>query len=230
MLHRLALATAFALVVAGCASTAAPSPSAVATATPLPTIAVTPIPTASPTPIPSPSTATVDSDDPFAGQPYTMDLPVGWEVLDASTTTQAGLAALTKENPGLAGLAEAFKSLPGVRLIANRLLGQALITITLPSQGLSLETIGQSLTAQFANVPLLTSKPVAKPLTLPAGPALHWALDVSLNKAGGGTTKVDESIYLLTNSDSAVIVEFAGPHGGANPDEAKIIKTFRFQP
>jgi hypothetical protein len=230
MLHRLALATALALVVAGCGSTATPSPSAVPTATPLPTTTPGPTPTASPTLVPSPSTATIDSSDPFAGQPYAMDLPVGWEALDVRTATQAGLAALTKENPGLAGFVEAFRSMPNGRLIANRLLGQAIVAISLPSQGLTLTTIGQSLTAQFESVPLLTSKPVAKPLTLPGGPALHWTLDVSLNKAGGGTTKVDESIYLLINSDTAVIVEFAGPHGGINPDEAKIIKTFRFQP
>jgi hypothetical protein len=159
-----------------------------------------------------------------------MDLPVGWEVLDVSTATQPALDALTKANPGLAGFVEAFRSMPNARLLANRLLGQAIVTISLPSQGLTLATIGQSFTAQFESVPLLTSKPVAKPLTLPAGPALHWTLDVSLNKGGGGTTKVDESIYLLVSDDAAVIVEFAGPHGGVNPDEMKIIKTFHFQP
>ena len=236
MLHRFALAIAVVVLIAGCGSNAGPTASAIAsatagaTATASATATPSPTPTASPTPSPSPSSATIDPGDPFAGQPYALDLPAGWDVLDFNATTSAAFDAFTKANPGLAGAIDAFRSLPSARLFTNTLLGDALIGLSLPSQGLPLDTIGQSLTAQFQNVHGVTSKPVAKKLTLPAGPALHWAIEVSGNKVGGGTARVSESIYLVTSGDFAILVEFVAPHGGVTPGEASIIKTLRIQP
>ena len=117
-----------------------------------------------------------------------------------------------------------------MRLAVNKLLGNALVAISIPSQGLPLATIGQSISAQFQAVPGLASKPVTESETLPSGEALHWALSLSVNKAGGGTMKVDESVHLIANATTAVLVEFVVPNGGANPDETKIIRTFRFRP
>jgi hypothetical protein len=221
---RLALAIVLALALAGCGSSAAPSPTAAPTASP------TAIPTATPLPMPSPSVAASGSAAPFADQPYSIDLPAGWEVYDLSSLSPTALNAFGQANPGLAGAIQAFASTPNVRLAVNKLLGNALVAISIPSQGLPLATIGQSISAQFQAVPGLASKPVTESETLPSAEALHWALSLSVNKAGGGTMKVDESVHLIANATTAVLVEFVVPNGGANPDETKIIRTFRFRP
>jgi hypothetical protein len=219
---RLALAIVLALALAGCGSSAAPSPS--------PTVTPTPSPTATPLPTPSASVAASGSAAPFADQPYSIDLPAGWEVYDLSSLSPTALDAFGQANPGLAGAIQAFASTPNVRLAVNKLLGNALVAISIPSQGLPLATIGQSISAQFQAVPGLASKPVAESETLPSGEALHWALSLSVNKAGGGTLKVDESVHLIASPTTAVLVEFVVPNGGANPDETKIIRTLRFRP
>ncbi len=222
---RLALVIVLALALTGCGSSAAPSPSPSAAPTPSPTA----IPTATPLPTPSPSVAASGSAALFADQPYVLDLPAGWEVYDLSNLSPTALDAFGQANPGLAGAVQAFASTPNVRLAVNKLLGNALVAIAIPSQGLPLATIGQSISAQFQAVPGLASKPVAEPETLPAGEALHWALSLSVNKTGGGTLQVDESVHLVANATTAVFVEFVVPNGGANPDESKIIQTLRFR-
>jgi hypothetical protein len=218
-----ALAAVLLLVVVGCASSSTtPSPSAAATVTP--TVAPTVAPTA--TAAPSQSSA---SGDPFADQPYVIDLPAGWQAVDPSALGGSGLDAFSQANPGLAGAIEAFKSTPNVRLATNLLLGNAIVALAISSQGLSLDTIGQSLTAQFQNVPGVINKPTAEPVTLPGGKALHWPISLSANKVGGGSAKVNESVYLLADDKNALIVEFVTPSGGASPDEAAIIKSVRFK-
>jgi len=223
-----ALTVVLAMVAAGCGSTPSPSPSPAVTATALPTSTATPTPTPAPSPTPSSASA---SADPFAGQPYTLDLPAGWVAFDPTNpTSKAALDAFGKANPALAPALQAVASNPNLRMAANTLLGDALVVIQLPSQGLPLATIGQSFTAQLQAVPGVTSKPVAKPVSLPAGDALHWDVAISSNKVGGGTVQVDESVYLVADPQTAVVLEFVTPHGGVIPDEATIVKTLRFRP
>ncbi len=221
MLHRLALAALLAGVLAGCGSANSPSPSAIAT----------PVPTATPTTTAaaSPSAAT-NGGDPFAGQPYSIDLPAGWQAYDLSTLSGPALEAFTQANPGLAGAIQAFQTMPNVRLAVNTLQGNALVAIAIPSQGMQLETIGQSISAQFKAVPGVAKVPTAETETLPAGPALHWPLSIATNKVGGGTLQVNESIHLLANDQTALLVEFVTPNGAPNPDESSMIQTVRFKP
>ena len=224
MLHRLALAALLAAVAAGCGSAASPSPAATAAPTAVPTTA----PTATPLPTASPSTA-ANSGDPFADQPYSIDLPAGWEAFDLSTLSGPALEAFTQANPGLAGAIQAFQTMPNVRLAVNKLQGNSLVAIAIPSQGMSLDTIGQSIGAQFQAVPGVTKVPPAETETLPAGPALHWPLSITTNKVGGGTLQVNESIHLLANDKTALLVEFVAPDGAPNPDEAAMLQTVRFK-
>jgi hypothetical protein len=223
MLHRLALAALLAAVLTGCGSAASPSASPAA---------ATPVPTATPasaaTPAASPSTA-ANGGDPFADQPYSIDLPAGWQAYDLSTLSGPALDAFSQANPGLAGAVQSFKSTPNVRLAVNALQGNALVAIAIPSQGLPLETIGQSISAQFQAVPGVDKVPTAEPETLPAGPALHWPLSITTNKVGGGTLQVNESIHLLANDQTALLVEFVTPNGAPNPDEDSMIQTLRFK-
>jgi hypothetical protein len=223
MRHRLALAALLAAVLAGCGSAASPSPSPAA-ATPVPT--ATPAPAT--TPAASPSTA-ANGGDPFADQPYSIDLPAGWQAYDLSTLSGPALDAFSQANPGLAGAIQSFKSMPNVRLAVNALQGNALVAIAIPSQGLPLETIGQSISAQFQAVPGVAKVPTAETETLPAGPALHWPLAITTNKVGGGTLQVNESIHLLANDQTALLVEFVTPNGAPNPDESSMIQTVRFK-
>ena len=220
MLHRLALAALLAAVLAGCGSAASSSPAA--------TAAPTAVPTATPAPTASPSTA-ANSGDPFADQPYSIDLPAGWEAYDLSTLSGPALQAFTQANPGLAGAIQAFQTMPNVRLAVNKLHGNALVAIAIPSQGMSLDTIGQSIGAQFQAVPGVTKVPPAETETLAGGPALHWPLSITTNKVGGGTLQVNESIHLLANDKTALLVEFVTPNGAPNPDEASMIQTVRFK-
>jgi len=221
----LAIAALITLLVAGCASTTSSSPSVavVETAKPPPTPTAKPTPTPTPLPTASPGL--------FAGQPYTLELPDGWESFDMnSAANRASLDAFSKANPGVAGAIQALQKTPGVRIAANFLLGDVLVVLALPSQGLSLDALGTSLTAQFKNVPGVGSKVVAKPVKLPVGDAMHWDLSVSANGASGGTTKATESIYLVTDGATAIIVEFVKPQGGVLPSESTIIDSLQFKP
>src|SRR5262249_3808215 len=159
------------------------------------------------------------SGDPFAGVPYMADLPDGWQVVDIANLDQASLDAFTKQNPGLAGAIASFKALPNARLAVNPLLGNAAILVAIPPQGLPLEMIGQAFTAQFQNVPGVTGKPTASPVTLPAGKGLHWTIPLSVNNASGAATKVSESVYLVVGGDTALMAVFVAPGGAAVPQE-----------
>jgi hypothetical protein len=187
--------------------------------------------TAVPSAAPAASTVPGASADPFAGKPYSLTLPDGWQVFDLSNPAgQAAIDAFTKVNPGFAAGIQSFLKTPNILLAVNVLLGDALVILPLGSQGLSLAQIGQSFTAQFGAIPGLASSPPAEPTTLPGGDALHWDLSLTVNKAGGGTETPSESIYLLVNGATAVLVEFVTPAGGVSPQESSIIQSFAFRP
>src|SRR5204862_6181235 len=107
------------------------------------------------------------------------------------------LEAFAKENPAFAPALKMREGNPGIRMAANQLLGNVMLVIALPSQGLPLETVGQSLTAQFAVVPGVSKRPKAEPVTVAAGDALHWTINLTANKVGCGKISVVESVYLL---------------------------------
>lgn len=182
-----ALTVVLTMVAAGCGSTPSPSPSPAVTATPIPTSTATP--TATPAPSPTPASASA-SADPFAGQPYTLDLPAGWVAFDPTNpTSKAALDAFGKANPALAPAFQAVASNPNLRMAANTLLGDALVVVQFPSQGLPLATIGQSFTAQLQAVPGVTAKPVAKPVSLPAGDALLGTSRYPATRSGAGRSR-----------------------------------------
>ena len=221
MHRRLALVAVVAILVAGCGAGSSPSPSPSPTPVPTPTLAPTPTAVATASP----------SAGPFDGQPYALDVPDGWQTFDLSNPeSKAALDTVVSANPGLAASMKAFESLPNARMAVNSLLGNVMVSLAVPSQGLPLETIGQNFSSQFAALPGLASPRPPTSVTLPAGPALHWLLDVTANKPGGGTIVVSESVYLVVNSQAAVIVEFVVAGGGTVPTEKAIIQSFRFQP
>jgi hypothetical protein len=115
------------------------------------------------------------------------------------------------------------------KLSINQLTGDVIVTAALPTQGLTLAQIGQALGAQFAAVPGASAIPAPDPTTLPAGDALHWPITFSANKATGGAVSVTESVYLVSNGENAVIVEFVTPSGGVPADEATILNSLVFR-
>ncbi len=225
MHRRLALIAVAAILFAGCGASSSPSPSPSPTPSPTPTVAPTPSPTPTAVATASPSAGLFD------GQPYALDVPAGWQSYDLSNPdSKAALDAVAKANPGLAASIKTFESLPNVRMAVNSLLGDVMVSLAVPSQGLPLETIGQSFSSQFAAIPGLASPKPPTTVTLAAGPALHWLLDVTVTLPSGAKAVVSESIYLVVNSQAAVIVEFVVLGGGTVPTESAIIQSFRFQP
>jgi hypothetical protein len=210
---------ALALIAAGCSSASA-TPTPVVTASPMPVVTASPVVAAS------------ASTDPFAGQPYRVDLPPGWMAFDTSTpAAAASVYAMVQANPAFGGaFPQAFQAAPDVRIALNAVLGVVLVLVSTPSNGLSLAAIGQSFGASFQAAPGLVSKTVAESVTLPVGDALHWRISESVAKPGGGTVQVDESAYLVVNAQTAVIAVFSAVQGGGVPDELKVIQTLRFQP
>ena len=193
-----------------------------------PSLLPTPSPTATTAPTP---TATQAASAPSAALPYAIDLPPGWVAFDLSNpAAQTALDAFVQANPAMAGMIAGFKALKNASLYIQSLLGNILVVIPLPSNGVSLATLGPNLTAQFKVVPGVVGVPVATSLTLPIGDALHWPLSLSAAKPGGGTITVEESIYLVVNAQTALIVEFVTASGGTVPDEGTIIQSLRFQP
>jgi hypothetical protein len=194
----------------------------------------TPVPTAAPTPTEAPATPTVaptvgPSGD-LANLPYEITIPAGWQAYDLSDpTAKAGLDAFIEANPGLGAAIQQFASMPGVRMAVNPLLGNFMLIVTTPSNGIPLDTLGQSFTAIFQTVPGLQGTPTPENLTLPGGDAIHWTIKVAGNKPGGGSFSVDESVYLLASASDAVILEFVTLSGGAIPDERAIVDSFRFK-
>lgn len=222
MRRQLAVLVALAFLVAACGVTSTPPPSSVVTAEPIATPALSA----------TASGSSNASTEPFAGKPYTLAVPDGWKAFDLSNpASKAALNTFVQVNPAFAAGVQAFESTPNVWLAVNPLLGNALVVLPIGSQGLALDTIGRSLTAQFLLVPGLASPPpVAQPTSLPGGDALHWDMSLTANKAGGGTVHVEESVYLFVSAQTAVIVEFVTPGGGVRSNEATIIQSFRFRP
>ena len=225
MPRRLLSLGAIALLVAAC-GTAQPSPSAVSTQPPT----AAPAPTAAPSPTQE-AGATPGPTSPFAGKPYSLTLPEGWQTFDLSDPAgSAALDAFVAANPAMAGSIEAFKALPNVTMAVNALLGNVVLALSLPNAGFPLETLATSFTAQFAAVPGVQDPPQPENRTLPVGPAVHWAISVEANKPGGGTYQVGESVYLVANDTTAVLVEFVEVAGGGIPQEAEIINSLAFTP
>jgi hypothetical protein len=123
----------------------------------------------------------------------------------------------------------AFESSDVYKLSVNQLTGDVIVTAAVPTQGLTLAQIGQAMGAQFAMVPGASAPPSPEPTTLPAGDALHWPISVSANKPGGGTLTMAESVYLVSNGQSAVLVEFVTPPGGLPTDEGPILDSLAFK-
>jgi hypothetical protein len=212
---------AFVAASCGSAATTAPSPATTPTVAPIQTIAPTEAPASGP-----PASF---SSDPFADEPFTLTLPAGWQGFNLQDpAAQASIDAFAASNPNLAASIQAFKAMPGVRMAVNPLLGNILLVLTTPSNGIALDTIAQAFNAQFQAVPGLQAAPSPEPMTLSNGNAVHWLLSLTANKAGGGTVQVSESIYLLVNSTTAVILEFVVPQGGVVPDEQAIVDSFKF--
>jgi hypothetical protein len=213
-------------MLAAACGTGQPSPSPVITATPTvaPTPTPAPTPTAAPTPTPAPT-------GPFAGQAYALDLPAGWTTFDLSDPSgTAALDAFVAANPEMGASIEAFKKLPNVTMAVNTLIGNVVVSLSLPTGGLTLDVLATSFTSQFAAVPGIKTPPVAENLTLPVGPAVHWDIKVEANKPGGGTYEVGESVYLVANDTTAVLVEFVEVGSAGVPQEDQIIKSLRFTP
>ncbi len=217
----LALAVLAALAVAACGSS---------TPTQAPTVAPTVAPTAAPATEPAASAPAGSlNPDPFAGEPFTLTLPAGWKGFNLQDpAAQASIDQFAASNPNLAGSIQAFKALPGVRMAVNPLLGNILLVLTTPSNGIALDTLAQAFNAQFQAVPGLQAAPSPEPVTLANASAIHWLLSLTANKAGGGTVQVSESVYLVVNSTTAVILEFVVPQGGTIPDEQAIANSFKF--
>lgn len=223
MLRRLipAIFIVVAGVVAACGSSTAPS--VVPSSAVNPTAAATA--SAAPTVLPS-----LASAGPYDGQAYSLSLPEGWLTFDVSNPAgQAALDTFVAANPEMAGSIEAFKSMQGVVMAVNQLLGNVVVSVAIPTGGLSLDVIAANFTSQFAGVPGVQEAPAPDDVTLPAGPAKHWHLVIVANNPSGGTTSVGESIYLVTSATTAVLVEFVEVGGTAVPQEQQIIRSLAFK-
>jgi hypothetical protein len=221
MLRRLLPLVASAALVVACNS-ATPSPSAA------PTVGATPAaaPTVAPTTLATPAGTGL-----FSGLPYTLDLPDGWTSFDLSDpAAAAAINAFVAANPEMGPMLDAFKTLPNTVMAVNQLVGNVVISIAIPTGGLPLDTLGKSFTSQFAAVPGVKNPPQAEELTLPVGPALHWDLEVGGTGAGGATFTVKESVYLVENGTTAVLVEFVDGTGAGIPQEDQIIQSLRYAP
>lgn len=216
------------LILAGLLATACgsvqPSPSPVVTPAPTPVATPTAAPTPASTPSPRPT-------GPFAGQPYALDLPAGWEAFDLSDPAgAAAIDAFIAANPEMGAAVQAFKALPNVTMAVNLLLGNVVVSLATPTGGLPLDTLATSFTAQFAAAPGIVSPPEPAELALPVGRAIHWDITLEANDPGGGTYQVGESVYLVANDTTAVLVEFVEVAGAGVPQEQQIIQTLRFTP
>lgn len=228
MARRLPALVLIGLLAAAC-GTAEPTVRPVDTAPRSTSIVPTEAP--SPTAAPAAEPTVAITPGPFDGQPYALDLPGGWVTFDLSDP--AGVAALdafVAANPQMAAAIEAFKALPNVTLAVNLLLGNVVVSLAVPTGGLSLDVIAASFTTQFAAVPGVVAVPEPEQVTLPVGPAFHWDLTIEANDPSGGTFQVAESIYLVANDTTAVLVEFVEAGGSGIPQEDQIIRSLRFTP
>jgi len=230
MPRRLSSMVVIGMLAAAC-GTAQPSPS------PAPLISAAPTTVAT---VATPSTAATGTagpaatpapTSPFAGQPYSLTLPDGWVTFDLSDPAgSAALDAFVAANPEMASAIEAFKALPNVTMAVNPLLGNVVVSLSSPTGGRALDVVAASFTAQFAAVPGVVTPPQPENVTLPAGPAVHWHIDIQANDPGGGTYQVGESVYLVSNGTTAVFVEFVEVAGAAVPQEQAIINSLTFTP
>lgn len=221
MLRRL-LATMLAGMLAAACGTAQPSLSPVIT--PAPSPVATPTSTIVPPPSPVPT-------NPFTGQPYSLDLRDGWVTFDLSDPAgSTALDAFVAANPEMAAAIEAFKQLPNVTMAVNLLLGNVVVSLAVPTGGLSLDVLASSYTTKFAAVPGVITPPQPTEVQLPVGRAIHWDIDIEANNPGGGTYQVGESVYLVANDTTAVLVEFVEVAGAGIPQEDPIIQSLRFTP
>jgi hypothetical protein len=129
----------------------------------------------------------------------------------------------------MAGSIAAFKALPNVVMAVNQVLGNVIVSVSIPTGGLGLDVISTSFTTQFAAVPGVKEAPQPTDVTLAAGPAKHWHLVIEANNPSGGTYTVGESIYLVANGTTAVLVEFVEVGGTAVPQEDQIVQTLAFK-
>jgi hypothetical protein len=231
MARRLPSTLLVGILVAAC-GTAQPSASPIDTLPGATSEIVTEAPSAATTPGAATATpTTVTTPGPFDGHAYAMDLPEGWVTFDLSDPVGvAALDAFVEANPDMAAAIEAFKALPNVTMAVNQLLGNVVISLSVPTGGVSLEVVTATMTTQFSAVPGIVGVPVPEPITLPAGPAVHWDLTIRANDPSGATYEVGESIYLVANDTTAVLVEFVEAGGVAIPQEAEIIQSLRFTP
>jgi hypothetical protein len=221
MRRRLSSSLAAGLLVAACGSSGPTTAPATTGPVAPPTVAVTAAPPA----------ATPASTGVFDGLDYSLDLPAGWTSFDLSDPAgQAALDAFVKSNPDFAGAIAAFKALPNVTMAVNPLVGNVMISLSLPTGGLPLDTIATTFTSQFAAVPGIKEPPVAEDVTLPAGQAVHWHITLEGNAPTGGTFEVGESIYLVANATTAVLVEFVETGPAGVPQEQQIIQSLKFAP
>ena len=101
------------LLVAGCGN-ATPS-GTTGTPTSAPTVVATPAP-----PTLATAAATASAGDPFAGKPYALDLPAGWEPFDLSDPAgKAALDAFVAANPEMGAAIAAFQLLPNTVFAVN---------------------------------------------------------------------------------------------------------------
>ncbi len=219
-----------AMLVAAC-GTAQPSPSAVATV-PGPTSEIVTEAPSGMTPAPGTAAPSAGvSPGPFDGQPYALDLPEGWVAFDlADPAGAAALDAFVAANPDMAAAIDAFKALPNVTMAVNQAAGSVLIALSVPTGGATLEAVKATMTTQFAAVPGIVGVPQPEQVTLPAGPGVHWDLTIEANDPNGTTYQVGESVYLVANDTTAVLVEFVEADGVPVAEEDQIIQTLRFTP
>ena len=231
MARRLTPMLLIGVLVAACGTSQA-SPSPVATIPGATSEIVTEGPSAATTPAPASAAPTIaGTPGPFDGQAYAMDLPEGWITFDLSDPVGvAALDAFVAANPDMATAIEAFKALPNVTMAVNQLLGNVVISLSVPTGGVSLDVVAATMTTQFSAVPGIVGVPEPEQITLPAGPAIHWDLTIRANDPSGSTYEVGESIYLVANDTTAVLVEFVEAGGVAIPQEAEIIQSLRFTP
>jgi hypothetical protein len=228
MRNHLLTTVAAALLLAACTSSGPSAPPSQASEA---TLAVTGAPAATTVPTPpaavAPSAST--SAAAFSGQPYAITLPADWQAFNLGDPgAKAGLDAFVAANPNIAASVKLFEGIPGVRMAINPIVGNVMLVITTPSGGVPLDTLATNFTGQFQAVPGVAGTPTPEHMALPGGNAIHWALSIRANKAGGGTLSVAESVYLFASPSDAVILEFATLSGGVIPDEQAIASSFAF--
>jgi len=215
-----------ALAVSACGSTSPAASPAGLSSSPAASIA------AGPSATPAPASVAAGAASPAASgdDPYALTLPSGWVAFDpGNPATKTALDAFVSANPAMAPMISTFETSKLYKLSVNQLTGDMLVTLAIPAQGLTLAQIGQALSAQFATLPGTSAPASPDPTTLPAGNALHWPITVSANKATGGTLSVQESVYVVSNGKTAVMIEFVTPAGGVPADEASILNTLVFK-